>query len=335
MRVIFVTQYRRRIRMLAAAMLLAAALSGCQTESPATGGTPKAVFIVVDGIPADFLEQTPTPNIDAIGAAGGYTRAYVGGSAGTETESPTVSAVGYMSLVTGVWSNKHNVWDNDVEAPDYRYWDIFRIAKTHDPSLRTAVFSTWLDNRTKLLGDGLDAAGGRKIDYHVDGLELDTSRFPPDDASDYIREIDAVVAAEATRYIREEGPDLTWVYLQYTDDIAHYFGDSPEFAAAIGLMDRHVGAIWSAVQERRDQHGEDWLIVVTTDHGRDATTGMDHGEQTERERSIWIATNSTRLNARFRQMPPIVDILPSIAAHMKLEIPEPVRSELEGQSFID
>jgi len=330
-----VRQQGRWFRILAVAAILFAALTGCQPQSTAIDGKPKAVFIVIDGIPADFLEQTPTPNIDAISAAGGYTRSWVGGTIGSETESPTVSAVGYMSLVTGVWSNKHNVRDNDVEAPDYRYWDIFRIAKAQDPSLRTAVFSTWLDNRTKLLGDGLDAAGGRKIDHHVDGLELDTSRFPHDDASDYIRDIDAVVAAEATRYIRDEGPDLTWVYLQYTDDVAHYFGDSPEFAAAVGLMDRYVGEIWSAVREREEKFGEDWLIVVTSDHGRDAATGMEHGEQTERERSIWIATNSTRLNARFRQQPPIVDILPSIAVHMKLDIPEPVRRELEGQSFID
>ena len=108
----------------------------------------KAVFIVVDGVPADVLERVHTPNLDLISNAGGYSRAFVGGAIGTDSESPTVSAVGYQSLLTGTWANKHNVWDNEVRHPDYRYWDIFRIAKAFDQKLQTAVFSTWEYNRT-------------------------------------------------------------------------------------------------------------------------------------------------------------------------------------------
>ena len=153
------------------------ALAACAATGPAE---PKAVFVIVDGIPADVIERVATPGIDAVSTAGGYTRAYVGGEAGGASESPTISAVGYASLVTGTWANKHNVWGNDIEEPDYAYWDIFRIAKAHDPSLSTAIFSTWRDNRTKLIGDGLAEAGGEKLDYYFDGLELDTGRIPHD-----------------------------------------------------------------------------------------------------------------------------------------------------------
>ena len=190
--------------------------------------TPKAVFIIMDGIPADVIESVPTPTVDAIAGERGYTRAYVGGEIGGESESPTVSAVGYQSLITGTWANKHNVYDNDVEDPDYDYWDIFRIAKNHDPALQTAVFSTWTDNRTKLLGDGLAEAGGKKIDFAADGYELDEERFPHDAESWYIDTIDGVVAAAAATHIAESGPDLSWVYLQLTDDVGHMFGDSDE-----------------------------------------------------------------------------------------------------------
>jgi hypothetical protein len=295
---------------------------------------PKAAFIIVDGIPADVIERTATPNLDAIISEGGYTRSYVGGAAGGATESPTVSAVGFMSLITGTWANKHNVRDNEVAAPDYRYWNIFRIAKEHDPVLTTAVFSTWLDNRTRLIGDGLPAAGGVTIDIHADGYELDTERFPPDDKGDYIREIDAVVGAEAARRIMETGPDLSWVYLQHTDDVGHFYGDSPEFTAAVELMDERVGTIWTAIRNRRASHDEDWLLVVTTDHGRDSATGKEHGEHSARERTTWIVTNSGRLNEHFYETPAVVDILPSLATHLDLGVPEPVRRELDGRSFI-
>ncbi len=289
----------------------------------------------MDGVPADIVETVSTPNLDAIKALGGYARAYVGGAVGEESESPTVSAVGYASLLTGTWANKHNVFDNAVDNPDYSYWDVFRIAKTHNPDLHTALFSTWTDNRTKLLGDGIPEAGGYKLDYIFDGLELDTERFPEDEHGDSIRKIDALVADEAARYLSGYGPDLSWVYLQYTDDAAHWFGNSPEFAAAVRVMDSHVGLIWGSIRERVQRLNEDWFIIVTTDHGRDAHTGKDHGEQSERERTIWIVTNSQRLNKRFYAMPGIVDILPSIAAHLGLTIPPPVAVRLDGQSFID
>ncbi len=313
-------------------LVAALLLSGC--TSPAEP-VPKAVFIIVDGIPADVIETASTPNLDAIAAEGGFARAYVGGEAGGASESPTVSAVGYMSLITGTWSNKHNVYDNDVENPNYDYWDIFRIAKAHDPSLQTAIFSTWTDNRTKLLGDGLPAAGGTKLDYAFDGFELDTERFPHDEDRIYIKMIDKLVVEETARYLREVAPDLSWVYLEYTDDIGHRYGDGPEMTDAVAWMDERIGEIWDAVLERQRTADEDWLIVITTDHGRDAETGMDHGGQSVRERTIWIVTNGRNLNSRFSAMPGVVDILPSIATHMQLDLPAQIRAELDGQSFID
>jgi len=317
-------------------IFLAVMLSPAGSETPRPSApVPKAIFIIIDGIPADVIESVATPNLDAISGERGYTRAYVGGMPGQPSESPTVSAVGYNSLLTGTWSNKHNVRDNDVSHPNYDYWDIFRIVKNHDPSLQTAIFSTWLDNRTKLLGDGLEEAGGDKLDYHIDGFEHDTERFPHDLMARYIRDIDEIVASEAARYIKVEGPDLSWVYLQYSDDVGHRYGDGLEMIAAVQGMDVHIGKLWSAVQQRQQLHNEDWMILITTDHGRDADTGRGHGGQTERERLIWIVTNSDDLNSRFYQLPAIVDILPSIARHLRLEIPAGIQDQLDGQSFVD
>ncbi|MEE3087792.1 MAG: alkaline phosphatase family protein [Pseudomonadota bacterium] len=297
--------------------------------------TPKAVFILLDGIPADLVESVSTPFFDEIAKDGGYARAYVGGQAGEASESPTVSAVGYNSLLTGTWANKHRVYSNQIRSPDYRYWDIFRLVKQHNPVLNTALFSTWEDNRTKLLGHGRPEAGGDKLDYYFDGFENDEQRFPHDEAREYIKQIDDLVSREAARYLAQHGPDLSWVYLEFTDDIGHLYGDGDEMAAAITLMDTNVGRIWRSVQARQQAEDEDWLVLITTDHGRDALTGKSHGGQTDRERTIWIATNSTALNEHFRNLPGIVDILPSILTHLEIAVPQAVSEQFDGKSFID
>lgn len=314
-------------------LALAAVLLGCQPSEP--GSVPKkAVFIILDGIPADVLEKVATPTLDEIAAAGGYTRAYVGGETGLYNETPTISAPGYTDLLTGAWANKHNVWDNYDQSPNYRYWNLFRILEQADSSLKTAVFSTWLDNRTVLVGEGRPGAGDFRLDYAFDGFERDTVRFPHDADSRYILAIDELVSDEAGRYIADKGPDLSWVYLEFTDDMGHRFGDSEAFYEAVQGADRQVKKVWDAIKKRQAL-GEDWLLVVTTDHGRDSITGKDHGGQSPRERTTWIVTNASGLNSRFTDgEPAITDIAPSILVHLGIAAPEPVRREMDGISFI-
>jgi predicted AlkP superfamily pyrophosphatase or phosphodiesterase len=306
----------------------------CCTASQPTEKKAKAIFIILDGVPADVVEKLNLPTLQEISKAGGYTRAYVGGKKATYNETPTISAPGYISLLTGTWGNKHNVWDNDIAAPNYNYWNIFRIAEKNNPNLHTAVFSTWLDNRTKLIGEGLEKAGAITLDHKFDGLEHDTVKYPHDETADYIRKIDEAVVEETVRYISAEGPDLSWVYLEYTDDMGHRFGDSPQFYQAIENADRQFKNIWEAIKLREEKFNEDWLLIITTDHGRNIETGKDHGGQSDRERTTWITTNSKLLNDRFKQSPAVVDILPSILNHLSVKIPDDVNKEIDGVPFI-
>ena len=260
---------------------------------------------------------------------------YVGGDKGSYNETPTISAVGYNSLLTGTWVNKHNVPDNDIKAPNYHYQHIFRIFKQQYPEKKTAIFSSWTDNRTKLLGDGLAAAGHFKPDYVFDGYELDTLRFKHDRNSNYMHLIDEEVVKQAANTIKTKAPDLSWVYLQYTDDMGHRYGDSPEFYKAVAMADEQMGKIWAAVKYREQKFKEDWLIVITTDHGRDEKTGRDHGGQSDRQRSTWMVSNYKNLNtyAQYFDLG-VVDIMPSIARFLNVKLPTSVVQEIDGTPFI-
>jgi predicted AlkP superfamily pyrophosphatase or phosphodiesterase len=302
----------------------------------ACGTTPekKVMIILVDGVPADVLESVDTPILDQIAAQGGYTRAYQGGGKGEYTQTPTISAPGYMNMIAGVWGNKHNVWGNSVSNPNYNYWNIFRTVKTVNPEMTTAIFSTWEDNRTKLVGEGKTDAGSFMFDYAYDGFELDTVRFPHTDDRTFMFTIDETVSQGAADYVLSDAPNLSWVYLEFTDDIGHMYGDSPQMIEAVKGIDFQVGRIWAAIQLREKEFNEDWMIVITTDHGRSEDTGMGHGGQSERERTTWIVTDQNNLNQRFENNPPVVDVAASALRFLNIDVPTHIKEEMDGVPFI-
>lgn len=314
----------KRILFVAIALL---AIVGAQAS------TRKVVYVVLDGIPADYIERVHPATVFDVARHGGYARAYTGGEIGAYSQTPTISAVGYMNILTGTWLNKHNVPGNSNLEPNYNYWSLFRIAKEQQRDYKTALFSSWTDNRTVLIGAGKPETDNLKIDIVRDGYELDKSRLRRADGSADIFAIDSVVCREAAECIRRDAPDLSWVYLWYTDEAFHAHGDSEYVDSYVRRTDEQVARIWEAVQYREKNFDEEWMVIITTDHGRDES-GHHHGGQSARERSVWISTNVGDLNAHFGGPAlSLVDILPTICRFMGFEMPRDVAFEKDGISF--
>lgn len=295
--------------------------------------TKKAVYIIIDGVPADMIERIHPQVIYDIASQGGYSRAYTGGEIGGYSETATISAIGYTNLLTATWYNKHNVGGNDNLKPNYNYWTIFRLAKEQPKDYKTALYSSWTDNRTVLVGEGKEETGHLKIDYVRDGYDLDTVSFPKREKELRIFDIDEKVSKEAAEGIRCDAPDLSWVYLWYTDDAGHIEGNGAFFDEYVQKADAEIGRIWDAVKYREANFDEEWMVVVTTDHGR-TENGHNHGGQSLRERTTWISTN-VPVNAHFNPSDlAITDIAPSLSRYLGFEVPHDVLWEQDGSPFI-
>jgi hypothetical protein len=91
----------------------------------------KAVFIILDGIPADVIEKIETPFLNEIASEGGYTRSYVGGEKGGYNESPTISAPGIAQLpLLEHFPHCRNV------PPRYPDGDLFIVDRQPDKACR-------------------------------------------------------------------------------------------------------------------------------------------------------------------------------------------------------
>lgn len=295
--------------------------------------TKKAVYIIIDGVPADQIERLHTPAIFDIASRGAYGRAYTGGEIGGYSQTATISAIGYTNLLTSTWFNKHNVGGNSNLQPNYNYWTIFRIAKEQPKDYKTAIYSSWTDNRTVLVGEGKKETNNLKIDYVKDGYDLDTIRFPKKEKDLHIFDIDEQISKDAAEGIRKDAPDLSWVYLWYTDDAGHIAGNGAFFDEYVRKADNQVARIWEAVKYREANFDEEWMVVVTTDHGR-GENGHGHGGQSWRERTTWVSTN-VQVNSHFTSGSlAITDVAPSICRFMGFEVPQPVLWEQDGMPFI-
>lgn len=223
----------------------------------------KVLIIGIDGCRPDALTQASTPNIDALIANSTY-------SLDARCLFTTSSGPGWTSMLSGVWQDKHAVTDNSYSNPNFAaYPHFFKRVEEANSDNRTVSIVQW-----------------NPINNHMASLDADViiNSDTDEDAKN------AVKTELATN-----DPTILFLQLSNVDFAGHGTGFSPSnpnYMSAIETVDTQVGSIISILKNRDNYDNENWLILLSTDHGG---LGTSHGGPSEEERTIFVIASGDKI----------------------------------------
>ncbi|MFI0240215.1 alkaline phosphatase family protein [Streptomyces sp. NPDC016845] len=266
--------------------------------APATASaaarTPKVLVIGLDGTLLSRVRDAAAPRLKALMAAG----LTAPSALYANPLAPTLSGPGWSTLITGVWPDKHNVKDNTFTGHKFAaYPDFLTRIETAKPGLTTYAVSSWAPLT--------DTVFSGKADTRV---------------STPSAEYDTGTTSRAVAQLKSADPDALFVQLDNVDHAGHSYGAaSQQYLAAIHGVDDQVGEMVDALESRSTYADEDWLILITADHGH--TDAGGHGGSSWQERQTFlIAVGSTATAGSTRHDVKMPDVAASALAHLGIAI---------------
>jgi arylsulfatase A-like enzyme len=263
-------------------------------------GQQKVLLIGIDGVRPDVLADVATPNLDRLISEGAF-------SDQVRTTRPTSSGPAWSSMLTGVWPEKHAVLSNNFQGNEYAtYPDFLSRIEQLRPDLVTFAAVDWLPLVTEV-------CGGPLITGVLDSLVVRNGYMGWSEA-------DAFITQAAVDVLEGSDPDAMFVYLGAPDEMSHQAGSiGEEYRTAIAFSDHHVGQLLDAIRARVSYAEEDWLILVSTDHGRRADGG--HGGDSPEELTIFFfAHGPSVIPGEILGTPAIVDVAVTALTHLGIQI---------------
>ncbi|MDA0812213.1 MAG: LamG domain-containing protein, partial [Verrucomicrobia bacterium] len=245
--------------------------------------------------------------------------AFAGGVVGTPTTQITSSGPGWSSLLTGVWANKHRVIDNGFANNRLaQFPHFFKYIKQARPDAVVASFIDWEEIDTKIV---------EPVAEYFDHRFPDGEPLPGS-----YTERDRLVLAKVEEYLADHSPDVLFVYFGNVDISGHSTGFSPAnpaYISSIETTDVQVGKVLEAIRNRPGYADEEWMTIVSTDHGG---VGTGHGGQSLTERTIFLIANGAGVMPRVHAAGPGHTAVPPTAMR-HLGIPVDPEWGWEAEAF--
>jgi len=215
----------------------------------------------------------------------------------------TISNPSWTSILTGVWGERTGVINNVFTPWTYDKWPtVFDQLEGIDRDIKTMTVANWN------VINAISGAGKYGADVNTF-----VSQVPGD--KNWIDTDDAVATETIAALTAADTPNFLFSYFVGVDENGHmYGGASEEYELAIQNMDDNLGLIRAAIADR-EAAGEDWTIIVVTDHGHQPQVGFGHGFQSPDETATFVIANGTAftagdVNSKYE----IVDTTPTVVS---------------------
>ena len=286
----------------------------------------KALLIGVDGMQLEKLQDAIDAGQAPALASFHLYKSWTGGIVGGPSEQPTFSGPGWTTLLTGTWLDRHSVSGNDDKLRS-KAASLFKRIDESAPTRHTASIVSW-NTINDHFADDL-AAGHIEQAARCDGD-------------------DQCVVQKTVEALRSGNFDFIFTHIDQPDRVGHERGFSTDYQDSIHAVDEQIQEIMGFLDHRRFTHpDENWLVIVTTDHGRRLPDGRDHGGQTQEEKTTFIGINKTPNeqlakpirdpdNADFEGLygyASQADVAPTILTHLGIQ-PDPAHYSIDGLPLI-
>jgi len=288
----------KKIRWIIVGVLLSILSVAAFNSFGQVGKINKVLIIGIDGCRPDALLAAVSPNMDKLWKEGAYTFQ-------AKTDEISSSGPAWSAMLTGVWHQKHNVTNNDYENPDLEHYPhFFHRIRQEKPDLKTYSVANWGPIHS-ILQEGDATYTSSKIS-------------------------DALVAQEVASILEKEDVDVMFVQLDEVDGAGHrhdYTVESKKYLQAIERSDKQVGTMVSALGKRPSIEDENWLIILSTDHGG---SDFGHGKNIPDHTTVFfIASGPGAQQGEITGDVGVVDV--AVSALYYLGIPAKPEWDLDGR----
>lgn len=239
--------------------------------------TPERTLVIsVDGLLASAVTADLMPNLWALAGSGGSCFEAV-------TVAPPITVPAHASMLRGVDTAVHGLVDNTPIPPDTDARSFLQLAR--QAGLATGSVVCW-----------------PPLDQLIEADAV-THRRPV--GTGYGRDDDRLIAAATADLLTERRLDVVFTYLVLTDLAGHVTGwDSRDYRLAASEVDDRLGELIAAA-------GDEWAVLVTTDHGG---VGNDHHDPHPITMRTFVVLRSRRVAPGTRwSTASILDVAPTVA----------------------